>query len=56
MRYEKISDHPERSHDERIAELEDKVNILTDVVEHLHENLERIRKEVIDGATENKVQ
>lgn len=56
MRYEKIQDNSDLSPEERIAELEDKVNILTDAVEHLHENLERIRKEVIDGATENKVQ
>jgi len=56
MRYEKISGRSDLSHEERIAELEDKLNILTDAVEHLHENLERMRKEVVPGATENKVQ
>jgi len=56
MRYEKIPDNSDLTQEERIAELEDKVNILIDAVEHLHENLERMRKEVVPGATENKVQ
>jgi hypothetical protein len=56
MRFEKISDSSDLTHEERIAELEDKVNILTDAVEHLHENRERLRREMIDGATKNKVQ
>lgn len=56
MRYEQISDNSNLTHEERIMELEDKVNILTAAVEHLSANLERIRKEVIPGATKNKVQ
>ena len=56
MRFEKISDSSELSLEERIKELEDKVNILTDAVEHLIENRERMRKEVTAYASENKVQ